>query len=104
MAKHLAIAGGVGAAVARDPDPQRHRMPGHRYITDPTLDGVAIGPDGAAAWATAWPGRDQIAEHHRRVAVEGGVGDHHPKFHGADDRVGNNADGRGPTLGHPGPR
>lgn len=68
-----------GAAVARHPDAQPQRMPHHRHIGHLADHGVAIDTltttPGTAAPDTVV---EQIAEHHRDLAVDGGVGDRHP--------------------------
>jgi hypothetical protein len=47
---------------------------------------------------------EQVAEHHRDIAVDSGVSDRDTEFNSAHDRVGNNSGGQGRRLGHRAPR
>jgi hypothetical protein len=57
-----------------------------------------------AAWTVAAAVVEQVAEHHRDIAVDSGVSDRDTEFNSAHDRVGNNSGGQGRRLGHRAPR
>ena len=97
------LAAGPRATVARDPHPQLQRMPGDRQVGQPPLDAVAVGPDRPAARTTLRTPADQLAPHHRRLAVHSGAGDRDPEFDGTDDRVGQDRRGRERRLRHRAP-
>jgi hypothetical protein len=54
----------------------------HRDIGDLSDDSVAVGALDPAARAVAATVTEQIAEHHRGIPVDGGVGDRHAEFDG----------------------
>jgi hypothetical protein len=58
-------------------------------------DGVAVDTLTTAAWTVAAAVVEQVAEHHRDIAVDSGVSDRHTEFNSAHDRVGNNSSGQG---------
>ena len=45
----------------------------------------------AAPWTVPAAVVEQIAEHHRDITINGGVGDRDPQLHRPHDRVGNNS-------------
>jgi len=79
-------------------------MPDHRHVGDPADHGVAVDTLDAAAGTVAAAVVEQVAEHHRGITVDGGVGDRHAEFDGAHDRVGNNTSNRRRRVGHRAPR
>jgi hypothetical protein len=80
-------------------------MPHHRHIGHPPDHGVAVDTftttPGTAAPDTVV---EQVAEHHRDLAIDGGVGDRHPQLHRPHDRVGNNSSSTGRRVRYRAPR
>jgi hypothetical protein len=104
VGEHFPLTTGRRAAIPRDPHPQPQRMPDHRHIGHLAHDGVAVDTLTTAAWTVAAAVVEQVAEHHRDIAVDSGVSDRHTEFNSAHDRVGNNSSGQGRRLGHRAPR
>src|SRR6476660_6188376 len=65
-------------------------MTDYRHIGDPPDHSVAVDALAPAARTVPLPVIEQVAEHHRGLADDSGVGDRHAEFDGAHDRVGNN--------------
>ena len=86
--------------VAQDPNPELERVPDHRNIADPRLDGVAVDPSQPAARSAAGPVDEQFAPQHRGLAGQRRVDDAHPELHGPDDRVGRALGRQGRRLRH----
>ena len=104
MGEHFPLTGGVDTAVARHPYPQPKRMPDHRHIGHAADHGVAVDTLGATPWTLPRPVVEQGAEHHRGIAVDGGIGDRHTEFDGPHDRVGDNSSSRRRRVRHRAPR
>ena len=104
MGEHFPLTGGIDTPVTGHPYPQAQRMTHHRNIGHAADHGVAVAALATTARAAALAVVEQGAEHHRRIAVDGGVGDRHPELDGPHDRVGNNSSGQGRRLGHRAPR
>ena len=105
VGEHFPLAGRVGAAIPRYPDPQPQRMPDHRHVGDRADHGVPV--DTLATAARAAPADtvvEQGAEHHRGLTVNGGVGDRHTELDSPHDRVGNNSSRQRRRVRHRAPR
>ena len=103
MGEHFPLTRGIDTPVTGHPYPQAQRMTHHRNIGHAADHGVAVAALATTARAAALAVVEQDAEHHRRIAVDGGVGDRHPQLDGPHDRVGNNSSGQGRRLGHRAP-
>ena len=79
-------------------------MTDYRHIGDPPDHSVAVDALAPAARTVPLPVIEQVAEHHRGLADDSGVGDRHAEFDGAHDRVGNNRSNRRRRVGHRAPR
>src|SRR6201997_502480 len=87
---------------APGPFPRSGNQPCH--LTTTTLHNEEPDTVGAAPWTPPLAVVEQVAEDHRDIAVDSGVGDRHTEFNRAHDRVGNNSSSRGRRLGHRAPR
>ena len=104
MGEHFPLTGGVDTAIARHPHAQAKWMPDHRHISHIADHGVAVDTLDAAARTMPLAIIEQVAKHHRGLAVDGSIGDRHPKFDRAHDRVGNNSSRTRRRLGQRAPR
>jgi len=78
-------------------------MTNNRNVSDPPDHGVAVDTL-AAAFRTVVPSIvKQVAEHHRDITIDGGVGDRHPQLDSPHDRVGNNGSRRRRRVRHRAP-
>ena len=100
VGEDLAGAAVMDAPVARQPDPQRERVPDDRHVADTALDAVAVDPDQPAVRTAPRPVGDQVTPQHRRLAGHSSISDPHPELDRADDRVGDDLGGRGRKLRH----
>lgn len=91
VGEHFPLTGTIDTPVTGHPHPQSQPMPDHRHIGHSPDHGVAVNTIGAAPRTLPLAVIEQSAEHHRGIAVDGGVGDRHPELDGAHDRVGNNS-------------
>jgi len=92
------------AAVTWNPHAKTQRMTHNRNVSDPPDHGVAVDTLATALRAVAATVVEQIAEHHRGIAIDGGVGDRHPQLDRPHDRVGNDGSRQRRRLGHRAPR
>jgi len=90
-------------AVTGHGHPQHQRIASDRQIGQRPGHGVAVSAFGPAVRAARIPGH-RTAEDRRFLLVDGSVGDRHPQFDGAHDRVGNNRRRAGSSLRHGSPR
>ena len=90
-------------AVAGHGYPQHQRIASDRQIGQRPGHGVAVSACGPAVRAARIAGH-RTAEDPRLLLVDGSVGDRHPQFDGAHDRVGNNRRRAGSSLRHGSPR
>ena len=79
-------------------------MPDHRHIGHLPHDGVAVDTLAATPRTVPVAVVEQIAEHHRDITIDGGVGDRHPQLDRPHDRVGNNSSRRRHRVRHRAPR
>jgi hypothetical protein len=104
VGEHFSVTLSRHASVARYPNLQSQGVTDHRHIGDPPDHGVAVDTLGAAARTIASAVVEQLAEHHRCLAVDGGVGDRHPEFDGPHNRVGDNSSRQRRRVRHRAPR
>ena len=91
-------------AIPRHAHVQPQRMAYHRHIGDSPDHGVAVDTLATTLWTLAPAVVNQIAEHHRDIAIDGGVGDRHTELDSSHDRVGNNSSRQRRRLRHRAPR
>jgi hypothetical protein len=104
VGEHFPLAVGRCATVAGYSHPQPQRMPDNGYISHPPDHGVTVDTLTTAARTVALAVVEQVAEQHRDIAVDGGVGDRHPQLHSPHDRVGDNRSSRRRRVRHRAPR